>query len=102
MKFEFTHKEKHIDRISEKNYKFTCEYCRKEIYGKKAIFSKEHNTKNTLCLSCFIKSYKFMENYDEKKYGGNRGVTKEDKKIYGKIIKEIKKKYAIDLVALEL
>ncbi len=80
------------DEISERNHKFKCEECHKEIYGK---WCKEEvgGGTITICLKCLMKGY-----------GGYliSLVKHKEKKEFEKLVKEIKKKYALDLVVEEL
>ena len=78
------------DEISEKNSKFKCENCGKEIYGKKGKYDDGYI--RILCLKCFVKHYESLFLQDDT----------EVKETVGKALKEIKEKYELDLVALEL
>ena len=46
---------KFIDLISERNLKFECEECKKEIYGKKCKY--DEGNYRVICLKCFVNLY---------------------------------------------
>ena len=48
----------YTDEISERNCKFRCEKCGKEVYGKKVRFELEDRKKEVLCLPCLVKVYR--------------------------------------------
>ncbi len=99
----------YINKISEKNSKFKCENCGKEIYGKKVT---ENDTYERFCLNCLFKYYnrtlknfqgKIKENKKELKKIKEKGkrIKKEEDGII-KVRNKVKEKYSVDLVALEL
>ena len=77
--------------ISERNHKFTCKRCG-EVYGKKGRYIMGGD-RITICLECFIAGYKHY---------AKMLISKKDKNEVKKILKEIKKKYELDLVVGEL
>ena len=102
------------DWISERNLKFECEDCGKEIYGKKVKF-RVGVSYESWCLKCFVKYYdgriNNLNNQKENKEDIHIKVKKikernkrirEEEDIIIRIRNEVKEKYAVDLVALEL
>ena len=95
MKFKIKFRGKvYNDEIGERNSNFKCEMCNKEIYGKKGKWEKDGGVEFR-CLKCLIGKYGRMCNNE-------RTRKKEEKESMEKAIKEIKEKYEIDLIALEL
>ena len=115
MKFKIKFRGKvYNDEIGERNLKFECEDCGKEIYGKKVKF-RVGVSYERWCLKCFVKYYDKRVNEFNKEEKSEEDINAELKKIKEgnkkigeekdiiiKIRKEVKEKYAVDLVALEL
>ena len=94
IKFTITHSDgKWTEEITEKACKFKCYLCKKEIYGKKCKFKSGdiEKEKRNYCLKCFIKDYE-DGSYNYRPIG----------KQVNKMLKEVKKKYAVELVVEEL
>ncbi len=85
----------YTDTISERTYKFKCKYCRKDICGKKVKYDFRH-TSYPMCLKCLVEKYEEIVRVKV-----NHLPTHILKKIL-KALKEIKRDYAVELVALEL
>ena len=90
----------YTDTINERNTKFKCEHCRKEIYSKKVKYGFREGDYTRICLECLVSHYEGI-------IMNCRAVTKskdlkEITKILSRALKEIKKEYALELVALEL
>ena len=80
------------DEIIEHNQEFSCEECKKVIYGKLAKYEfYKGGRKRELCLKCAIKDYESM-------VIGNPKIETDIEKA----IKEIKEKFWKDLVIDEL